>query len=287
MILGSIKGNVSRGLKTIPGIYREPPIEQKMLQLNTLFWDCLLIFPQAYSHIGGNPDVPNFGGYTQFDVVHERFVCKVPEGMDLASAGPLVCAGITMWDPLKHWGATQPDRRMNIGIVGIGGLGTMGIKLAAALGHRVVAISSGSLKESLARSKGAHDYVDTKDPDSVSKEAGNLHLILDTIPAHHSILPFLTMLASSGTLVQLGCVGVTPMEYPQLALMFRRLSIASSVIGGVPSTKEMLDFCFKHDIYADIKVITAEKLNNVYDELQSNNVGAIRYVLDIKKSLEQ
>ena len=239
-----------------------------------------------YSHIGGNPDVQNFGGYTQFDVVHERFICKVPDGMDLAKAGPLVCAGVTMWDPLKHWGATQPDKKMNIGIVGIGGLGTMGIKLASALGHRVVAISSSNRKEELAKSKGAHDYVVSTDPESVTKEARQLDLILDTIPAHHSIVPYLNMLKSSGVLVQLGCVGVTPMEYPQLMLMFSRLSIASSVIGGVPSNQEVLDFCSKHDIYSDIKVITADKLNEVFDELQSNNVDATRYVLDIKKSLE-
>lgn len=239
----------------------------------------------AYSHIGGNQEVQNFGGYTQFDVVHERFVCKIPDGMELSKAGPIVCAGVTMWDPLKHWGATQPGKKMDIGIVGIGGLGTMGIKLASALGHRVVAISRSARKEELARSKGAHGFVVSTDPKSVEKEAGKLDLILDTIPAHHSIMPYLTMLSSSGTVVQLGCVGPL-MEYSQLVLMFRRLSIASSVIGGVPSTQEVLDFCNKHNIYSDVKIVTADRLNEVYDELQDNNSDATRYVLDIKESLK-
>lgn len=242
---------------------------------------------QIYSHIGGNPDVQNLGGYTQYDVAHEHFLLKIPNGMDLSRAAPLVCAGITMWDPLKHWGATNPDKKLNIGIVGVGGLGTMGIKLAAALGHRVVAISSSKRKEDVARSKGAHNYVVSTDQESLSTEAGALNLILDTVPIHHSIMPYLGLLARDGTLVQLG-VASEPMLYPQMALMYKRLSIASSLIGGIPSTQEMVEFCNKHQVYPDVEIVTADKISEVYDDLSENaNAGGIRYVIDIKKSLEQ
>ena len=220
-------------------------------------------------------------------MVHEHFVHKIPDGMPLDKAAPILCAGITMWSPLEHWGATVPGgKKMNIGIVGVGGLGTMGIKLAATLGHRVVAISTCSSKEELAREKGAQGFVVSNDPESVSKEQKKLHLILNTVSAHHSINPYLEMLATNGVLVQLGCVGSAPMMYDQDTLMFRRLSVASSLIGGIPATQTLLQFCKSHDIYPDIEVVTADQLGKVYNNLQQrSNSHASRYVLDVKKSL--
>ncbi|XP_063693990.1 NADP-dependent alcohol dehydrogenase C-like [Bolinopsis microptera] len=236
-------------------------------------------------HIGGNPEVQNWGGYSEFDVVHEHFIIKIPEGMPLEKAGPILCAGITMWSPLNHWGATNTEKKLNIGIVGIGGLGTMGIKLAAALGHRVVAISSSDKKIDVAKSKGAEDYVVSKDADSVRKERGKLDLIINTVSAPHDIAPYISMLKTDGTLVQLGCIAA-PMQYNQFMLILKRISIAGSLIGGIPATQEVVDFCFKNEIYPDIELVEAGQLNKIYTELQDNNSAAVRYVLDIKKSLE-
>ena len=207
--------------------------------------------------------------------------------MPLDKAAPLLCAGVTMWSPLETWGATEPGKKLNIGIVGIGGLGTMGIKLAAALGHRVVAISTSSSKETLASEKGAHAFVVSTDPVSASKEQKKLDLILNTVSVHHSIKPYVEMLATNGTLVQLGCVGGKPMEFEQESLMFRRLSVASSLIGGIPATQNLLDFCHSHGILPDTEVVTADQLGDIFRDLQQNrNNDAKRYVLDVKKSLE-
>jgi len=238
-----------------------------------------------YNHIGGNPEVQNWGGYSEFDVVHEHFVIKIPDGMPLEKAGPILCAGITMWSPLNHWGATNTDKKLNIGIVGIGGLGTMGIKLAAALGHRVVAISSSDKKRELAKLRGATGYVVSRDRDSVAAEQRKLDLILNTVSAHHDIAPYLSMLKNDGTLVQLGCIA-KPMQYTQMMLCLRRISIAGSLIGGIPATQEVIDFCFEKEIYPDIELVEAGDLERVFTELQDNNSAAKRYVLDIKKSLE-
>lgn len=218
------------------------------------------------------------------DVIHEHFVIKIPDGMPLEKAGPILCAGITMWSPLNHWGATKGDKKLSIGIVGIGGLGTMGIKLAAALGHRVVAISSSDKKRDLAKSRGATDYVVSKDPQSVAAERGKLDLILNTVSAHHSLAPYIMMLKNNGTLVQMGCIA-KPMQYTQIMLCLGRKSIAGSLIGGIPETQEVIDFCFEKEIYPDIELVEAADLERVYTELQDNNSAAVRYVLDIKNSL--
>ena len=200
--------------------------------------------------------------------------------MPLEKAAPILCAGITMWSPLNHWGATNTDKELSIGIVGIGGLGTMGIKLAAALGHRVVAISSSDKKRALAKSKGATGYVVSKDPASVATEKGKLDLILNTVSAPHSLIPYITMLKTNAHLVQLGCIAA-PMQYVQMLLCLKRASISGCLIGGIPATQEVIDFCFKNEIYPDIKVVGVQDLERVYNELQDNNSTAIRYVLDI------
>ena len=239
------------------------------------------ISTQDYGHIGGNPEVQNWGGYSEFDVIHEHFIIKIPDDMPLEKAGPILCAGITMWSPLNHWGATDTTKKLNIGIVGIGGLGTMGIKLASALGHRVVAISSSDKKRELAKSKGATGYVVSNDPASVAAESGKLDLILNTVSAHHSLTPYITLLKTDGTLVNLGCIAA-PMQYNQFMLLLKRASIAGSLIGGIPATQEVIDFCHKKQVYPDVKLVGVGDLERVYTELQENNSAAVRYVLDIK-----
>jgi len=161
---------------------------------------------KTYGHVSGNPDVQNFGGYSGSNVVHERFVMKIPESVPLEKAGPILCAGITLWDPMRHWGATKEGAKMCIGIIGIGGLGTMGIKLAKALGHRVVAISTSANKEKLAKEKGADAFVVSSDGKSMAAEAGKCDLILNTVSAKHEVSTYLGLLRTNGTIVQLGLV---------------------------------------------------------------------------------
>ena len=173
---------------------------------------------------------------------------------------------------------------MKIGIVGIGGLGTMGIKLAAALGHEVVAISSSNKKEDIAKEKGAQHYIDTSSTDSINKHNDSLDLILNTISAPHSVFTYLGLLRTNGTLVQLGAVGV-PMDFMNFALIPQRKSIAGSLVGGLKSLQECVDFCVEKEIYPDIEIIDASKVDEVYISLAEGNSSGVRYVLDIEASL--
>jgi len=238
---------------------------------------------KKHGHMGGNQDTQTLGGYSKSQVVHERFIVILPEGIDLAKAAPLVCAGITMFDPLRHWGAADTDKKMNIGIAGVGGLGTMGIKLAKAMGHNVVAISSSDSKRQLAEEKGASGFVATSDPKSVNEHSNSLDLILNTIPAPHDVMSLVGLLRTNGTLVQLGVVAV-PAPINQFALMMGRKSIAGSLIGGMKALQECVDFCFKHDIYPDIEIVDAGEIERVYLALEKSNSSGIRYVLDIENS---
>jgi len=197
---------------------------------------------KTYGHIGGNPDTQNFGGYSASNVVHEHFIIKIPDGIPLDKAAPILCAGITLYDPLKYWGATEPGKHMSIGIIGVGGLGTMGIKLAKALGHRVVAISTSANKEAMAKEKGADAFVVSTDNGSMAAEAGKIDLIINTVSAKHELAHYLSLLRTNGTLVQLGLVP-EPHTLSQLPLVFQRKSVGGSLIGGIKNTEEVLEFC--------------------------------------------
>jgi uncharacterized zinc-type alcohol dehydrogenase-like protein len=160
----------------------------------------------------------------------------------------------------------------------------MGIKLAAALGHEVVAISSSNKKVDIAKDKGAHHYIDTSSTDSINKHNDSIDLILNTISAPHSIQTFLGLLRTNGTLVQLGCVA-SPMHFINFSLIPQRKSIAGSTVGGLKSLQECVDFCIEKEIYPEIEVIDASKVDEVYINLSSSNVSGVRYVLDIEASL--
>ena len=160
---------------------------------------------KMHKHVGGNPDTQTFGGYTGSYVCYEHFVCKVPDNLPLEQVGPLMCAGITMYDPLRHWGAVGGEK-MTIGIAGVGGLGTMGIKLAKALGHRVVAITRSADKIDICKKKGADTVLVSSDPESFKSEMGNIDLILDSIPANHQAGDYIPLLGVDGTLVVVGIV---------------------------------------------------------------------------------
>lgn len=158
---------------------------------------------RTHGRVPGNQELWTFGGYTAANVVHEHFILKVPDGIPHEAVGPIMCAGITMYSPLKHWGAFKGEK-MTIGVVGVGGLGTMGIKLAAAAGHDVIAISTSTKKEEIAKKKGATGFVVSKDPESIKAHAKSCDLILNTVSANHDLNTYVPLLANSGTIVQIG-----------------------------------------------------------------------------------
>jgi uncharacterized zinc-type alcohol dehydrogenase-like protein len=238
---------------------------------------------KKHGHVGGNQTTKTCGGYSGSNVVHEHFVCKIPDGIPAENAAPILCAGITMYDPLRHWGATA-GKKMTIGIIGVGGLGTMGIKLAKALGHDVYAISTSASKEALAKEKGATHFVVSTSPESMTANAGKCDLILNTVSANHDLNTYMPLLAKSGTLVQLGLV-TTPHPVNQLPLMFNRQKIAGSLIGGIAATQECLDLCAKHKIWPDCQVIEANQIDWAWEQLNTSNKDGLRFVIDIKKSL--
>jgi len=202
----------------------------------------------------------------------------------MEKAGPLMCAAITTWDPLRHYGATKEGAaKMTIGIAGVGGLGTMGLKMAKGLGHRVVAISSSDKKKDLAMSKGADAFVNINDEASCKAEAGKIDLILSTISAHHDMQPYINLLDIDGTVCMLGLI-TEPMSFSQMSILPTRKSISSSMIGGIKSTQECVDFCAKHQIYPDVELIEAKDIDFIWDKLKSVNDTGLRYVIDIEKS---
>jgi len=234
-------------------------------------------------HVRGNPDTQNFGGYSASEVVHEHFIIRIPDGVPLEKAGPILCAGITMYDPLKYFGAAS-GKKMTVGIVGIGGLGTMGIKLAAILGHDVVAISTSANKEAMAKEKGATAFVNSTDPESIKAQEGTIDLILNTVSAAHQLATYLPLLANDGTIVQLGLVPENQ-EFSQMKLLFGRKKVAGSIIGGIANTEELLALCEKHSLYPDCQLVEASQIDWVWEQLTTINKDGIRYVIDTKKSL--
>ena len=209
---------------------------------------------------------------------------KIPDNLPLDKAAPILCAGITMYSPLKYWKGLE-GKKMTIGIIGIGGLGTMGVKLAKAAGHDVVAISTSAHKEASAREKGATHFVVSTDPESMATMRGKVNLILATISVDHDINHYMTLLAKKGTIVELGLVK-KPHTIGPLGLMYQRHAVAGSFIGGIQETQECLDFCAKHQIWPDCETITAKKIDWCWEQLNTSNKDSIRYVIDIKASLE-
>ena len=212
-----------------------------------------------------------------------EFIIKLPESLALDRVGPILCAGITLYDPLKYWGALE-GKPMTIGIIGIGGLGTMGIKMAKAMGHRVVAISTSAHKKELAMGKGADAFVASSDPESMKAETNKINLILNTVSGAHQVETYLPLLNTNGIIVQLG-LNTSPHTLNQLSVVFRRKSIAGSLIGGIKNTEECLEFCAKHNILPDVQHITADKIDWAWEQLLTDNKDGIRYVIDIQKSL--
>lgn len=233
--------------------------------------------------VGGNKAVKTQGGYSETYIIHEDFAVVIPNDMNMAEAAPILCGGATMYDPLKHFGALD-GKKMTIGIVGIGGLGTFGIKFAKALGHTVVAISTSANKEEMAKKKGADKFVVSTDPESIKAHAGSCNIILNTVSANHDLNVYLPLIHRNGTLVQLGLCS-EPHPIRQMSLMNGRKRITGTFVANTLDHQECVDFCKKNGILSDVQIIEANQLDWVYEQLEHNKDG-IRYVLDVKKSLE-
>jgi len=228
---------------------------------------------------GPTADAPGhtLGGYSERIVVHERYVLRVrhPEAQ-LAAVAPLLCAGITTYSPLRHWNA-GPGK--TVGIVGIGGLGHMGIKLARAMGAHVVAFTTSESKRGDAAALGAHEVVVSRDAAALAARARSLDLIVDTVAAPHDLDAYLTLLKRDGTMVLVGAPA-TPHPSPQVFdLIMKRRALAGSMIGGIAETQEMLDFCAEHGIVADIEMIRADEINGAYERMLRGDVK-YRFVID-------
>jgi uncharacterized zinc-type alcohol dehydrogenase-like protein len=233
----------------------------------------------AFTYAGTYMDreTPTYGGYSDKYVIDENYALKVPEQGDLAGVAPLMCAGITTYSPLRRFGA-GPGKK--VGIVGLGGLGHMGVKLAVAMGADVTVFSTSPSKEQDAKKLGAHHFVVTKDPANLEPLAGQFDIILDTVSADHDINPYIAMLGIRGTLVAIG-VPPSPNAVHNFGLIFGNKSIAGSLIGGIPETQEMLDFCAEHGVKSEVEVIKPDYIETAYDRTVKSDVR-YRFVIDIK-----
>ncbi len=228
---------------------------------------------------GQTRDAPGhtLGGYSQQIVVHERYVLRIrhPEEQ-LAAVASLLCAGITTYSPLRHWNVGPGHK---VGVVGIGGLGHMGIKLAHAMGAHVVAFTTSESKREAARALGAHEVVVSRDADEMAAHAKSLDFILNTVAAPHDLNAFFALLKRDGTMTLVGAPA-SPHPSPEVfGLIMKRRSLAGSMIGGIPETQEMLDFCAQHGIVADIEAIRADQINAAYERMLKGDV-TYRFVID-------
>jgi len=217
-----------------------------------------------------------YGGYSDSIVVDEHFVLRVPTNLDLAGAAPLLCAGITSYSPLRRWGV---DEGRKVGIVGLGGLGHMGVKFAHAFGAHTVVFTRSERKMEDALRLGADEVVVSRNADEMQKHAGTFDVILDTVSAQHDLDAYVNQLAPDGTLTLVGATE-KPTPVSTFGLLMGRRNLAGSLIGGIAETQEMLDFCGKHNITADVEVIPIQKVNEAYDRLAKSDVK-YRFCIDM------
>lgn len=231
----------------------------------------------TYNSIGKDGQ-PTYGGYSEAIVVDENYVLRIPDALPLDAAAPLLCAGITLYSPLRHWNA-GPDTRL--AIVGLGGLGHMGVKLGAALGAEVTVLSQSLKKMEDGLRLGASHYYATADPDTFRKLVGGFNLILNTVSANLKLGDYLNLLDVDGTLVELG-IPEHPMEVPAFPLALMRRSLSGSNIGGIAETQEMLNFCAEHGVTPEIELIEPGYINEAYERVLASDVR-YRFVIDISK----
>jgi uncharacterized zinc-type alcohol dehydrogenase-like protein len=234
--------------------------------------ELILTYNSPDKHLGKQ----TYGGYSESVVVDEHFVLRVPANLDLAATAPLLCAGITTYSPLKHW---QVGPGKKVGIVGVGGLGHMGVKLAKAMGAHVVVFTTSASKSDDARRLGADEVVLSTDKAQMKERAGSLHFVLDCVSASHDINAYLKLLKRDGTLALVGAPE-HPLPVAAFSLIPARKNFAGSTIGSIAETQEMLDFCAKHNIVSDIELIGVDKINEAYERLLKGDVK-YRFVIDM------
>ena len=231
---------------------------------------------QTYNGLDKHLNKQTFGGYSERVVVDEDFVLHVPENLDLAATAPLLCAGVTTWSPLKHWNVGPGQK---VGILGIGGLGHMGVKLAKAMGAHVVVITTSPSKVDDAKRLGADEVILSSDEEQMRANVNTLHFILDCVSAQHDVNAYLRLLKVDGTLALVGAPE-HPLPIAPFSLIPARKNFAGSTIGSIAETQEMLDFCGRHNITADIELIRMEDINHAYDRLLKGDVK-YRFVIDM------
>jgi len=220
---------------------------------------------------------PTFGGYSSQIVVDEDYTLKIRQQENLAAVAPLLCAGITTYSPLKRFNVRAGQK---VGVVGLGGLGHMGVKLAVSMGAEVTVFSTSPAKEQDARALGAHNFVVTKKPESIAALAGTFDFILDTVSASHDLNVYLNLLGLNGAMVVVG-IPVTPAEVSAFSLIVNNRILAGSGIGGIRETQEMLDYCFEHNIASEIEMIPIQKIEEAFKRTEKADVR-YRFVIDMQ-----
>ncbi|MCO5232899.1 MAG: NAD(P)-dependent alcohol dehydrogenase [Chitinophagales bacterium] len=242
---------------------------------------CLNGFTGTYNGKDKISGAYTFGGYSDKIVVQENFVLRIPQNLDIAGAAPLLCAGITTWSPLKNWNVKTND---HVGIIGLGGLGHMAIKLAHAMGAKVTMITTSPQKGKDAKRLGADDILISTDKEAMKSAYMKFDFLLNTIPVKHDANPYIHLLKTDGTMVFVGAI--EPIEPIHMGLLIgKRRNIGASLIGGIKETQEMLDFCGEHNITSDIEIISIQDINQAYERIVKNEVK-YRFVIDMN-SLKQ
>lgn len=237
---------------------------------------CMKGSAMTYNGTEMDRKTPTFGGYSDKYVVDQDYALKVKPTDNLAGVAPLLCAGITTYSPLKRWGA-GPGKK--VAVAGLGGLGHMGVKIAAAMGAEVTVLSTSPSKEADARALGATGFVNTKDPAQVAASAGKFDILLDTISANHDYNAYLSMVTLNGVMVVVG-VPTEPVPLNAFSVIGGNKVLAGSLIGGIPETQEMLDFCADHNVFSDVEVISPDRIEEAYDRTVRSDVR-YRFVVDM------
>lgn len=230
----------------------------------------------TYNSMEQDKVTPTYGGYSNTIVVHEDFVLHVSDKLDLAAVAPLLCAGITTYSPLKHW---KVGKGHKLAVLGLGGLGHMAVKFGVAFGADVTVLSTSPEKEADAKKLGAHNFVLTKAENQLAAVAGTFDFILDTVSAPHDLNLYLSLLKTDGVHI---CVGIspTPYEVHAFSLVMGRKSLVGSLIGGLPETQEMLDFCAENEIVSEIELIDIKEITNAFERMVNGDVK-YRFVIDM------
>jgi len=237
---------------------------------------CEIGMNATYNGLEKDGKTPTQGGYSDHIVVDENYILSIPSSLDPKGAAPLLCAGITTYSPLKHWGVSRGHK---VGVVGLGGLGHMAVKIAKAMGAEVTVLSTSRKKEEDARRLGATHFIATNEDKALENAAGRFDFLVDAVSAPHDYNAYLNTLKRDGTMILLG-VPDQPTPVHAFSLIMKRRKLGGSLIGGIKETQEMLDFCAKHNIVSDIEVIPVQKINEAYERMIKGDVR-YRFVIDM------